>query len=243
MSKAAENALDIIECVVESDAHLGLMGIAGQTGLDKSTTLRALNMLVCRRWLERNESDRTYSPGPRLVSLSATVLSRSDLRTAAAKHIQALRDLTGETVSLHLRVGDERLCIDGLESLYDVRRILSLNAHYPLYEGPSGKVILAHLPSAEQERILSRAPDDIDTSAVRSQLHKIVEIGGMMSVGDRSQGVGAASCPIFGSLGVIASITVAGPDNRWSWAAIQEQFEHIRRTAEQITEAVGGNTL
>jgi DNA-binding IclR family transcriptional regulator len=156
-------------------------------------------------------------------------------------YLERIRDLTGETVSLHLRVGGERVCVDGVESPHVVRRVLPLGQPIPLYSGPSGKVILAYLPKAEIEKITKSAHLPTEAHAVLTrQLDEIARLGFLVAIGDRTAGVGAVSVPLFDPVGPVASITVAGPADRWNLKRLREHAPAIADMASQISAALGG---
>jgi IclR family transcriptional regulator, KDG regulon repressor len=148
MTTSAARAFDILDEVVGRSEPAGLMELAAATGLDKSTASRLLALLCDRGLVARDPATRRYEPGPSLLLLGTRVLDGSMLRATAHSHMQRLRDLSGETVTLQLRVGLQRVCIDGVESLQLVRRVIHIGEANPLYIGVSGKVITAFLQPA-----------------------------------------------------------------------------------------------
>lgn len=241
MSQTGGRLIEILERVARSSEPLGLMEVAEQTGLDKSTTSRLLSFMHKRQLVVRDPVTRRYTVGPALLSLAAFALQGSDLRRVTRPYLERIRDLTGETVSLHLRVGGERVCVDGVESPHVVRRVLPLGQPIPLYSGPSGKVILAYLPKAEIEKISKSAHLPTEAHAVLArQLDEIARLGFLVAIGDRTAGVGAVSVPLFDPVGPVASITVAGPADRWNLKRLREHAPAIAAMASQISAALGG---
>ena len=240
MSRTAHRTLDLLELVARSESPHGLIEIADEAGLDKSTTARLLAVLETRNLLRRDPETRKYSPGPRLIWLGVLAADRSDLRRAAEPFLSELRDHTGETVSLHIRVEDDRVCIAGAESRHEVRRVLTLGEPVPLWLGPSGRAILAFLPESDRDAVLARSGTG-DPAAVRAELAAIRANGFVDSDGGRTRGVGALSVPIVGTRGVEASLTVAGPSDRWDLSTRGAARERVLRCAREISLGLGGS--
>jgi DNA-binding IclR family transcriptional regulator len=240
LSRTAHRTLDLLELVARSESPHGLIEIADEAGLDKSTTARLLGVLETRNLLLRDPATRKYTAGPRLIWLGVLAADRSDLRRAAEPLLSELRDRTGETVSLHIRVGDDRVCVAGAESRHEVRRVLTLGEPVPLWLGPSGRVILAFLPEPQREAVLARSGAG-DLASLRDELAAIRADGFADSDGGRTRGVGALSVPIFGTRGIEASLTTAGPSERWDASTRSAARERVLRCAREISVGLGGS--
>ncbi|HVB46663.1 MAG TPA: IclR family transcriptional regulator [Streptosporangiaceae bacterium] len=240
MSHSAARTLDVLSHVLSTDKPPTVMEVTTALGVDKSTASRILHLLVERGLLTRNPAER-HEPGPAAYSLLAMVGRRLNLRTVAAPYILDLRDLTGETLSLHLLVGDRRVCVDGAESLHAVRRVVPWGESLPLWSGPSGKVMLAHLASAPARRVMRLAEmSGIDVSALRDKLTDISRQHYCHTVGDRTAGVRAVSVPLVGMNGIAGALTVAGPADRFSAAEATECTERLLEAGKLISAAMGG---
>lgn len=240
MSQTAERTFDLLEHVARSEAPLGLMELASETGIDKSTAARLLNFLEHRSLVAREPETRKYSVGTRLISISTLALRQLDLPRLALPELATLRDETAETTNLHIRAGDEALCVTGVESEQVVRRVLPLGEHRPLSTGPSAKAILAFLPEQEAAEIVARVPAGTQRRKLLDQLRSIREQGYIAVVGDRTPGVGAISAPVFGRGGIEGSITVAGPAERWTLEAMAAAAPRVLDAANRLSQALGG---
>lgn len=240
MSQVVDRAFDLLQAVVGAPGPVTLTEVVGKTGIDKSTAQRLLTHFVERGFLARDPADRRYDIGPAMFGMAAAVSARSNIRRLAAPHLTELRDLTGETSSLHLLVGDRRVCIDGAESTHAVRRIVPLGESISLHAGPSGKVILAYLNAAERERIYQAAGcGAAERQALEGTVAHIRTSGVLHTESDRTAGIRAVSSPIFDSRGVIASITVAGPTDRWERPAAEAVEAAVRNAAQAISSKLG----
>src|SRR5439155_16633851 len=79
------------------------------------------------------------------------------LRAASLPHMLEVRDVTGESVRLHLLSGREQVCIEEVDSRRTPRAPRRLGRAGPLYGGPEGQVILAFLPQIEAHQIITEA--------------------------------------------------------------------------------------
>jgi DNA-binding IclR family transcriptional regulator len=240
VAQVVDRALDLLLAVVGGNGPVTLTEAVGATGIDKSTAQRLLTSLVDRGFLARDEVTRRYDVGPAMFGMAAAVSARSNLRRLANPHLVELRDLSGETSSLHLLVGERRVCLDGAESPHPVRRVVPLGESIPAHVGPSGKVLLAHLDPAGRERIYAAAgcgPRE------RAELERITERVRadeyLHTESDRTSGVRAVSAAIFDGRGVVASITVAGPSSRWDAASASALSGAVKDAAAAISSKLG----
>jgi DNA-binding IclR family transcriptional regulator len=237
VSQVTARAFSVLEHVARSDEPLGLMEVAAQLEADKSAALRTLSFLEEQGMLRRDAATKKYRIGPALLSLAAIAIRRADLPHVAQPYLDRLRDLTGETVSLHVRVGDERVCIAGAESPQVIQRVLTIGEPVSLCLGPSGKVILAFLPEKERDAILARA--DVRAQTVEGDLLRARRDGCLIVTSDRTPGVGAMSTPVFDSYGVVGSITIAGPEKRWTPRAMRATAGELRDAAAAVSGEIG----
>ena len=245
MSTSAARTLDLMAFVAASERPLGLMELVEQSGLDKSTAGRLLSFLVQRGFLNRDPVTKRYTVGPAFIALGAAALNRWELKANAAAHLRRLCEVTGETSSLHLRVGDERICVAGVESSHPVRRVLTIGERVPLHASPTGKVILAFPDENDAKGPLAEARvAGSDVQVTERRFARIREQRHMIGVGDRTPGVGAVSVPLFEQDGTpVASLTIAGPADRWTPSRMEECLPLLRAAAEQICIAPGVRTI
>jgi DNA-binding IclR family transcriptional regulator len=240
MAQVVDRALDLLVAVVRAAGPVSLMEVAGRTGVDKSTAQRLLSALVERGLLARDEVTRRYDVGPGMYGLAAAVNARSSVRALAAPYLSALRDRSEETSSLHLLAGTRRVCVDGAESRHPVRRVVPLGDSIPLHIGPSGKVILAHLDQAARLAVHEAAGlAGSEREALERLLARVRAAGLLHTDGDRTTGIRAVSAPIFSTRGVVASITVAGPADRWTQEAATALEGAVLDAAAAISSRLG----
>jgi DNA-binding IclR family transcriptional regulator len=238
MSQVADRAFSILEQVARSEQPLGLMELASRLDTDKSAAMRSLAFLEERGLLRRDAGTKKYRIGPGLLSLSAIAIRKADLPQVAQPYLGRLRDQTGETVSLHVRVGDERVCIAGAESPQVIQRVLTVGEPVSLCLGPTGKVILAFLPDDERAAIVARG--EAASPRLERDLARARREGYLIVTSDRTHGVGAISAPVFDAYGAVAAITIAGPEERWTPKRMAAVAAPLVDAAATVSAEIGG---
>jgi DNA-binding IclR family transcriptional regulator len=214
--------------------------IARALDLERSAVYRLLAELASQTWVARDTESGRYSIGSGLIALSARVMRRVDLRRTARPLMERLNQATNETISLHLRQGLNRVAIDAIPSRQAVSHHVEIGEQVPLYEGPSGKAILAFLEPNEAAAIVEGAAA---TRQQRADLLAVLEgirrQGYVSLVGDRSPVVAGISAPVFGFDGVRGSLTITGPSDRWNKDAMESQAALLVRTSNELSAALG----
>ncbi len=240
-AQTAARAFYVLQAIVESDRPLTLTELAAKVGLNKSVTYRLTREMEEQRLITTNQ-DRAYVPASGLFALAARVMSRLDVRQFARPYLLRMSELTGETIALHLRHGQNRVCVDLVESIHTLRRFMALGESFPLYVGPSGKTILAFLPGFEAEALLRIAGENgYDRARIEAQLASIREKGYMAAIGDQNAGVGGLTVPVFGPAGIAGCITISGPAERWSIEAMNEVADQVAALARDCSRALGAD--
>ena len=231
--RAVERALDIL-LVFTEHTSLGLTEIAEKVGLHKSTVHRLLASLEGKGFLIRDAGTEKYRLGFRVWELSAQLAGQLDDPGALLlPEMERLRDLVGETISLYIREGHERIRIQAVQSHHAIRRVAPVGARMPLYVGASSKVLLAFENELVRDALLRSQdwPASIDQASFLRGLEDIRALGYATSVEEREPGAAAVAAPILTGTGrLAAALAVSGPSNRLT-------LEKMREIAPQVMEA------
>jgi IclR family transcriptional regulator, KDG regulon repressor len=223
--RAVERALDIL-LLFTQHGSLGLTEIADKVGLHKSTVHRLLASLEVKGFLLRDVQSEKYRLGFRVWELSAQLNSQSDdPGTLLLPEMERLRDQIGETISLYIREGSERIRIQAVQSNQAVRRVAPLGARLPLFVGASGKVLLAFEDEAIRDAIMNDEswPESVERGFFLAQLSEIRATGYATSVEEREPGAAAVAAPIHNNSGkLFAALGVSGPSNRLDLGKMRE---------------------
>ncbi len=207
--------------------------IAEKVGLHKSTVHRMLATLEDRGFVARNPATDRYRLGMRVWELTAHLSNSDDPSVLLLPEMELLRDLLGETVSLYVRDGKERIRIQAVQSNQAVRRVANVGARLPLYVGASSKVLLAFGDDATRRLVMEDEgwPASMNRASYVAMLEGIRTAGYATSIEEREAGAAAVSAPIFNRSGKLAAaLSVSGPSGRLT-------EEMMRAHAPTIIEA------
>jgi DNA-binding IclR family transcriptional regulator len=218
-SRPVAMATEILMLLIEG--AMPLTEIASACGTPKSTVHRILQDLASQRLV--TDSDGRYALGPgcfRLLQALNTSTITFGFATRAA--MQQLRDVTGETAVIHVRMGHTRVVVEEAPSHETVKYVAGVGAMSPIHLGSAGKVLLAFLPADEREALVRSLPlqeevlgHHLGADELLAQLKEIRQLGYAESFGERIAGGAAISVPLLGLDGrVAASVSVLGPRAR-----------------------------
>ncbi|MBE0697373.1 MAG: helix-turn-helix domain-containing protein, partial [Anaerolineaceae bacterium] len=128
-------AIAVMDCFTQERAELGVREIARLVNLSSSAAGRLLAALKDLGILSQNPDTRAYSMGVRVLSWANVYNTTLDLRIKAMPAIKDLHESTLETISLYILEGNERVCIERLESPQGVRIVQRIGRRLPLYAG------------------------------------------------------------------------------------------------------------
>lgn len=235
--RAVERAMDVLLCFTEK-RELGLSEISTRVGLHKSTVHRLLASLENKGFVVRDPDTDKYHLGIRIWELAASIDQTDNPALLFLPEMEKLRDAIGETVTLYIRDGVERIRIQAVQSQQAIRRVAEVGARLPLYVGASSKVLLAFADDEVRESVLQdpRWPASVDRAIYLEQIEEIRRIGYATSIEEREPGAAAVAAPIISRSGELAAaLSVSGPSNRLTL----EQMKEIAPLVMESARAMG----
>lgn len=237
--RSVERALDILLCFTIRPSW-AMTELAQQVGLHKSTVHRMLATLEEKGFIERDPSTDRYQLGLMVWELSANLAETNDQSMMWQKEMERLRDQLGETVSIYVRSGVERIRIQSVQSNEPVRRVAPVGARFPLYAGASSKILIAYASGDEQQAIWTHESwqlrEELKMERYQSELCEVLEQGYAVSFEERESGVAAISVPIFDREGlIIAALAVSGPSGRLTLESMREYAPIMQSAAKRMS--------
>jgi IclR family acetate operon transcriptional repressor len=246
--KSLDRAIEVLFFLAANPPDCSILTISCGLGTTPSTVHRILTTLSQRGLVEQDPITRRYGIGVQTLRLAAAYRQRVRLQTVALSSMRRLRDATGETINLHIASGSSFVCIEQVESLHQVRRVVDPGMSQPLeFRGASGKVLYSWLPFDDQQR-LQRDWRAEQSLAERPWLNRDIpalaaEIRGRgfaISSEEGVPGVAAVSAPIFDVSGAVtAALTVSGPVDRLPETRMLEISAQVRDAAAEISAGLG----
>lgn len=211
--------------------------------ISKSTVHRLLKTLEKSKFVMQDPITRRYYLGPLIMVLaSSPIIAHQNLIACSFEEMKFLRDLTKETVTLQVRIGLERICLEELQSFENIKYTTGKGFVTEIYTGSAGKVLLSELEDNELQLLIKHirfvpvGPNTItDKRFFLRELKKVREQGYATSFGERVPGGSSISVPIKNYICPVA-LNVLGPDNRFSLAAMMDTLKEIRQSALRISK-------
>ncbi len=240
-------ALAILDCFDVDQPLLGVRELARQLRMSRSTVGRLLATMRSAGVLSQDPVTRCYMMGPKVLTWSAIYTSGSDIRNRARPALEELHRATHETISLYILDGDERICIDRINSQENLR--MRVGEWLPIHIEASGKVLLAFVSPVLRKEVISRVYKKPSASGKRSSreallddLKKIQAQGYAVSHGESTAGASCVSAPVFDATGKpIAAITISGPTIRMTDDKVSEYASLVMAVAKKVSQAMGLN--
>lgn len=242
-------AFSILDCFTQEHPSLGVRETARLLNLSTSATGRLMAALKDQGILSQNPTTRAYTLGARVLSWAGVYTATLDVRNVALPAIEALHNTSRETISLYVLEGNERICVERMESPENVRIVARIGRRLPLYAGSAGKVFLAFLPDARRQEILNTIAlvpftdhTIIDPAALCQELEIIRSQGYAVSNGEWILEASGVAAPVFDRNGeVAAALTISGPTQRFTPEAVARYARQVSEVAHQISRELGFN--
>lgn len=245
--KTVDKCIDILFCFSQEEPELGISELSKKLGLYKSNVFRLLKTLEQRGLVSKNEQNQKYRLGLKLFDLGNIVISQIEVRSVALPVMRELSEKTRETVTLNIASNGERVCIEKVESVEDIRNFVQIGMHNPLYLGASGKVLLAFLPEEEVAELLenlgevrSAQGEMISKESLLKDINEIRIQGYAYTHGERNREAASISAPIFDHTGKLAAgIAVSGPNIRFTDERVKDIARLTVEAAKEISYRMG----
>ena len=180
-----------------------LSDLVNESGLTRPTAYRLLTSLAAEGLVDHDTATNTWHHGPEIFVMGAVAAHRFPIEELARPSLRRLADETGESAFLSIRRGNETVCLLREEGSFPIRSfVLHEGVRFPLGVASAGLAILAFLPQAEIEQVLSSDAllsdqwgQQNSADAIRSNLKRTRTTGYAVNPGlilEGSWGMGAA---------------------------------------------------
>lgn len=220
--------------------------VAADLGVHKTTAFRLLAALEGRGLVEQTRERGKYQLGLGILRLARMVPGQIDLVDQGRPVCVDLAAEFGETVNLAVLRAHYVVNLDQSRGPAAVAAHNWVGQLTPLHATSSGKILLAHQPPADVDRLLEEAglerftPRTITSRrALRAQLERARRDGFATTVEEYETGLNAVAAPVRDHTGeVIAAISVSGPAYRLTpdrlAAAVPALVEGAGKLSEQL---------
>jgi IclR family transcriptional regulator, KDG regulon repressor len=247
ISPILNRSIAILDCFNQDRPEIGVREAARLVNLSSSATGRLMGSLRNLGILSQNPESKAYSLGPRVLTWAGVYTATLDLRKRALPFLEELYVSTNETISLYIIQGNDRICVERLESAQTVRIVARIGRRLPLYAGSAGKVLLAFLSIARLREILTSlkleplTPNTItDRARLETELVKIRKLGFAVSHGEWLADASGIAAPIFDQFNEpVGAISISGPTQRFTPRVIEQFTPPLIHAAVEISRDMG----
>jgi DNA-binding IclR family transcriptional regulator len=245
-----DKGLNIFEFLIHSDEPIRIIDVAREFDIDKSSALRFLNTLERHGLTRKNPLDKTYTVGTRIEYWAKSLRQPKVMVDVVRPFLRRLSEITGQTSHLAIVEDDRAILLEVMpsDSVVSVRQ--TAGDWEPLYCTAVGKAILAHMPSIEQEKLISQmhfrelTPTTISSTAqLRSELERVLHDKIAFDDSENNPQVCCVAVPLLdrqgyplASVGIsmVASLFVGGPRQQ------DAMISAVRQIGREITTALLG---
>jgi len=238
-----DRAMSLVNILVRAPGPISLTRLAEQAGLHTASAHRILGALMAHGLVEKTGAGE-YDLGVRWLEVGNRLRARLNIRQVAMPFMQKLAELTGETVNLIVRRGDEAVYVErvsGGQTLIQVVQVVG--AHAPLHVTAVGKIFLAEdgasgvLGYAERTGLPAFTPNTLTTlERLRAELETIRREQLAYDREEAELGVACIGAPIRDADGkLVAGLSISAPADRHKpgWVAA------LQHAAAQTGAALG----
>jgi len=244
--RSVQRALRILECFTEHDPYLGVSEISEMLGIHKSTVHALLITLEDEGFVSKNEENGKYFLSYKLYRLGNVVLNNISIDSVAKPFMRMLRDATGQSAALNIKVDDKRLVLSVCEVDDPVKIYLKPGESLSLHSNAAGKVLLADMSDSEIEELIDRVGLEAMTpNTITEKDHLLEEINAVRKNGyavcsGESYWAGSVSTPIYDAYGkVVASLCIYGPIQEYNEENMENYIGMCKHYAEKISAVMG----
>jgi IclR family KDG regulon transcriptional repressor len=226
---------EILKCIGKGNNRI--VDISQNTNLGKSTVHRLLKTLEASGLVARDPINRQYQLGYIFIRLASdqTVIHQN-LIVNALPEMKFLRDLSGETVTIQIPIGMQRMWLEELESSQNSKLKIGKGQVSSLIEGTGGQVLLSQYDISQFELILkdlkAGGMTALTINSLKTQVEHVRQQGYSLSI-NKELGSTSISVPLKNYACPVA-LNILGPINRFT--NVVNIIPEMRLSADRISQ-------
>jgi DNA-binding IclR family transcriptional regulator len=239
-------ALKVLDCFLAQPA-LSTKQIVELTGFTRNRVMRLTGTLCHQGYLLQAVETGAFTPGPKTLALGKVFERNNSLVSLARPILRALALKTGESVSLYIREGLERVVLAREEGTHSIRYTITEGQRMDLHAGAGGKALLAFAPEEFLQSMLKElglirrtSRTIVDPRKFAAEMKKIRRQGFAESMGERVQDACAVAAPVFDNHNrLLCAMAIVGPVSRFTPKNRQRYINDIIAAARELSENLG----
>lgn len=237
---SVSHALDVMDILVEQQT-VRVRDIAKRLDMAPSSARRLLMTMQQKGYLTQDPHTRVYRPGAKVLGLQAMHPLGEELRTASHPVMVTLRDAMKESVSLSMRVDDEVVFLDGVDSKQALRASPRIGSRLPAHATAGGKMQLAGMSTEEIEELLPPRLKALTPATITSRDELLMAVSRARQAGycvsreESTRGLSAVAVPLRSPKEhSTAALSVVAPSQRLTPDLVPRVIDRLQSAAHKI---------
>jgi DNA-binding IclR family transcriptional regulator len=243
---ALDRALAVLEFVSAHPEGVTRQEVKEGLGFTTNLVFRLTRALLAHGYVEIQEPGRRLMLTRKMLAMSQPKRDERSLVQMAHEPMRWLRDFTGESAHVGVRVDQNCLVLDRVIGSQPYKCYVEAGTMGPLHAAAPGKVMLAWLPQKELDAFLEDYPFRALTATTitsrrgfADHLRLVRQRGYAMDLGETMEGHHCLGAPIFdANEKPIASLWITAPAPRLSEADGERLAPAVIRAAHMVTEVL-----
>lgn len=243
---AVQHATEVLRCISEASAPIGINDIARRIGLHKSSVSRIIATLADSAFVQRDPETGRISLGMGLVAVATPAIAKFNLRDVVRPLLATLAMEVDETVSFSIWDRCEAVSIEQVPGANAVQAFSEPGHRNPGHATAAGKILLAHMGEAiiadycskPLRRYTSKTITQVD--ALKAELQLCRSQGFAINRGEFEIDVGGVSAIVLDRQSKVAGgISIIVPMYRFSATRRLELAKIVMRFAGKLSAEFG----
>jgi DNA-binding IclR family transcriptional regulator len=243
---ALDRALAVLEFVSSHPEGVTRQEIKDGLGFSNNLVFRMTKSLEAHGYIEQQQPGRRYVLTQQLLKIAQPKRDERSLVQLAYEPMRWLRDATGESAHVGVRVGNDCLVLDRVIGSQPYKCYVEAGTMGPLHAGAPGKVMLAWLPDRGLEATLADYPFKALTAATitsrrafAAHLKTVRDRGWALDLGETVEGHHCVAAPVLDANDYpVASLWITAMAPRLAEADCRRLAPKVIRAADMVSEVL-----
>lgn len=244
--QTVDRALEVLLSFTQRRTDWGVLELADEFGIDKSSAQRILAALAARQFLRSDPVTRRYSLGPAMWRMATLWERTGGLANLAHQVLEPLAHATDRTAIFTVPDGLHVRCVAAVDGAGPLRSHPLVGELYPANAGATSRGYFAFLSPIERRaltagRIFPRfneltAPDE---QTLEQLFEETVRQGYACSEGEYDYGTRAIALPVFVRGRVVGSLSIGESKYPERDDKLVDHLPRLHLSAEELSSLLG----
>jgi IclR family KDG regulon transcriptional repressor len=245
-TRTLEKGLLLLSFFDAEHREWNLKDLRQKAGLPKATARRLVKTLEHARWVAQDPVTGRYRLGDSALRAYYLATSDSELVRVAHPFLVQLEEETTETAILSVWSHDGPVILDTVPTSRPFKPYTAVGMPLPGISSADAAVLIAYMPEETWNTLLAtpverRTPKTVtDPETLKERWRRIRQAGVAYDWEEWNDGAPAVAAPVFDQGGGLrAALTVVAPIERCSQEEMERYAQAVRRTASDLSKALG----